>query len=184
MPVLTYGKFEVPIVGPTCGSRYRIRRCGRADFSNRELELARAPTQRPDAIENAATSTIATHLPEDKTGAGDSNGRVFEMRFKQILRFGAIGVDGRGFDCCFLLRDRTTSRGAKGDNESSLASTTPHPERPPPFEPCLEKSSGRPVWEVGGGVQYIIRACEGLGGSISTSSALIESIRYRPAEAR
>jgi hypothetical protein len=184
MLALTYGKSAIPIVGPTRGSRYGIRRCGRADFSNSGLELTRAHTNRSDAFENAATSTIATDKREDKTVTGDSNGPVFEMRFKRRLRLGAIGVDGRGFVCCFLLRDRTTSREAKGDNESSLASTTPHPERPPPFEPCLEKSSGRPVWEVGGGVQYIIRACEGLGGSISTSIALIESIRYRPAEAR
>jgi hypothetical protein len=71
MPALTYGKSAIPIVGPTRGSPYRIGRCGREDFSNSGLELARAPTQRPDAVENAATSTIDTDLREDMTTAGD-----------------------------------------------------------------------------------------------------------------
>jgi hypothetical protein len=39
--VSTYGESKIPIIQPTCGSRYQIRRCGRATFLRRGMERAR-----------------------------------------------------------------------------------------------------------------------------------------------
>jgi hypothetical protein len=106
MPALTYGKSAIPIVGPTRGSRYRIRRCGRADFSNSELELARVPTERRNDFEIAATSTVATDLCEDKVPAVDWNGRVFLVRFKRRFRIRVIGVDARAVCVLFFAQGK------------------------------------------------------------------------------
>src|ERR1700722_16397527 len=96
MPALTYGKSKFPIVGPTRGSRYRIRRCGRADFSKSGLELARAPMRCLGVFANATISTISTDRREDKAAAGDSNGPGFKAPFQRRLRFGVIGFDASG----------------------------------------------------------------------------------------
>jgi hypothetical protein len=54
---LTYGKSKVPIIRPTRGSRYQIRRCGRATFLRRGVESARLARDVFRAVEDLRLST-------------------------------------------------------------------------------------------------------------------------------